>query len=585
MSACTELINEANQLVQNAVFGMAAMCGHGAAPLASPGLAFVPEPEKLTAILAWRLGNCPVIARHDILHSPRLAVTNAAVDFAFINACRNRHILLAGKPIKPVEVNAIAKPERFEAPVFEAMRGGELQIAKTAAQNHLVRDVQSIGGGRKSGGYLFFDDDDSDYETGSGQKVETDGSGNNMDALVISGGFGGDLSGDPASVNITDDIDGNASDLQADDYLQSSEFSMSRGGITLSGGYSSVEGASIGGKITRQNLGGVDREVSAGGRYSKVRQLFEIGYADGNFLGSRLGFAPTLFAERTSAKGFGIGLGSTPFAQSSYGIGIQFSRTFESRISVKANYRLSADAFRMRGKNSTCDVGFLGSPICNALGSVTTSLLSVSLALDRRQHDGNKTRGYRFRLAQDVGLGGTAPYTKTRLGGEAHIGLGSRATLLFDAEAGYMAPIGNRAIPLFDRFYAGDTSLRGFDLRGIGPKVQPTGAGNGQNAAIGGRAYYAASAEFSVSVGGFFEKFGLQPKLFIDAGSVFGAKSNRMLLGEQLLGNSAKPRVSAGVGLAMKTPAGTLRIDFAHALVKQAGDRTQAFSISFGAAL
>jgi outer membrane protein assembly factor BamA len=103
--------------------------------------------------------------------------------------------------------------------------------------------------------------------------------------------------------------------------------------------------------------------------------------------------------------------------------------------------------------------------------------------------------------------------------------------------------------------------------------------------AIGGRAYYAASAELSVSVGGFFEKFGLQPSLFVDAGSVFGAKSNRLLPGEQLFGNSAKPRVSAGVGLAMKTPAGTLRLDFARALVKQSGDRTQAFTISFGAAI
>jgi outer membrane protein assembly factor BamA len=252
---------------------------------------------------------------------------------------------------------------------------------------------------------------------------------------------------------------------------------------------------------------------------------------------------------------------------------------------VKANYRLSADAFRMRGKNGTCDASFFGSPICNALGDVTNSLLSISLALDRRQLDGVEVRGYRFRLAQDVGLGGSAPYSKTRIGGEAHIGLGSRWTLQLDAEAGYLAPIGKKEIPLFDRFYAGDTSLRGFDLRGVGPKVQPTGAGIGQNVAIGGRTYYAASAELSVSVGGLFEKFGLQPSLFVDAGSVFGAKNNRLLPGEQLLGNSAKPRVSAGVGLAMKTPAGTLRLDYARALVKQPGDRTQSFSISFGAAI
>jgi hypothetical protein len=585
VSACTELVNGANQLAQNAVFGMAAICGHGTVPLASPSLNFVQQPEKLAAIPALRAGSRPVINSHDIVHSSRLFVPLAAADFASLDAYSDNRILLAAMPFRPVEVDATAKPERLGKRAVLAVQDGGSQMVKAAAQSHLVRDVQSGSGVRKSGGYVLFDDADSDYEAGTGQEVETESSDSIIDAPVISGEVGGDVNGDTKSGAATDDVGGDAKDPQSSDYSLSPEMLMSRGGITLSGGYSSVEGVNLGGKIARQNIGGADREVSASARYSKIRQVFEIGYADGNFLGSRLVFAPTLFAQRTSAKGFGIGLGSTPFAQSSYGIGIQFSRTFESRISVKANYRLSADAFRMRGKNSTCDASFFGSPICSALGSVTNSLLSVSLALDRRQRDGNKIRGYRFRLAQDVGLGGTAPYTKTRLGGEAHIGLGNRWTLLLDAEAGYMAPISKRDIPLFDRFYAGDTSLRGFDLRGVGPKVQPTGAGNGQNVAIGGRTYYSASAELSFSVGGFFEKFGLQPSLFVDAGSVFGAKGNRLLPGEQLFGNSAKPRVSAGVGLAMKTPAGTLRLDFARALVKQSGDRTQAFTISFGAAI
>jgi Omp85 superfamily domain len=585
VSACTELVNGANQLAQNAVFGMAAICGHGAVPLASPGLNFVPQPEKLATIPALRAGSRPVIASHDILHSPRLFVPHAAANFASIDPYSDNRIMLAAMPFRPVEVNAAVQPEWLGKQALQAVQDGGLQMVKAAAQNHLVRDVQSGSGVRKSGGYILFDDADNGYESGAGQEVETDIPDSLIDAPVISGEVGGDVSGDTKSGAVSDDVAGGAKDPQADDSSLSPDMLMSRGGITLSGGYSSVEGINIGGKIARQNIGGADREVSASARYSKVRQLFEIGYADGNFLGSSLGFAPTLFAQRTSAKGFGIGLGSTPFAQSSYGIGIQFSRRFKSRISVKANYRLSDDAFRMRGKNSTCNASFFGSQLCDALGSVTNSLLSVSLALDRRQRDGNKIRGYRFRLAQDVGLGGTAPYTKTRLGGEAHIGLGSRWTLLLDAEAGYMAPIGKRDIPLFDRFYASDTSLRGFDLRGVGPKVLPTAAGNSQNAAIGGRAYYAASAELSVSVGGFFERFGLQPSLFVDSGSVFGAKSDRLLPGEQLLGNSAKPRVSAGFGLAMKTPAGTLRLDFARALVKQPGDRTQAFSISFGAAI
>jgi outer membrane protein assembly factor BamA len=77
----------------------------------------------------------------------------------------------------------------------------------------------------------------------------------------------------------------------------------------------------------------------------------------------------------------------------------------------------------------------------------------------------------------------------------------------------------------------------------------------------------------------------VQPSLFIDAGSVFGAKENGLLSGEALSGNSAKPRVSVGAGLSLATPVGKLRLDFAKPLVKQPGDRAKIFSISFGAAM
>jgi outer membrane protein assembly factor BamA len=367
---------------------------------------------------------------------------------------------------------------------------------------------------------------------------------------------------------------------------QRPETILSRGGLTFSGGYSSVEGPNVEAKIARRNMGGLNREVSASARYSKIQRLVEIGYADGTFFGGRAVFASTLFGNQQSATGFGGGRQSTPFNQSARGINIHLSRKFESGVSVSTNYRLSADSFRLRSKTGLCNTGIFGSPICNALGNSTSSILSFALTLDKRDSATDPSRGFKLRLTQDLaGLGGSTRYTRTRVGGEAYLGLGGDLTLSLGAEAGFITAIRGGKVPLFDRFFIGGTSMRGFDLRGIGPKVRPTSAGVGQNIAIGGRAYYALRAELTVPVGGFLGDRGLQPSLFVDAGSVFGARRVSLLPGEALIGNSAKPRVTLGVGLSLDTPAGKLRLDFARPIVKQNGDRSRMLSISFGSAV
>ena len=554
MTSCGEIIG---------VLGMAAAYGNAPEPPVETVIAITSvQPRQAFALSSFRLANRPEIARHGLIQPQRKFAAHAAAEFAAIEA-DERTLALRRSPSRA----------NF------AIRDWELRQAGPEPQQGAALAQM---GGRIHSGYVFFDGADTPPDAVAKSAsladgyVFTDADGN------VQGNVGAEtISGEEAA----SEVSGDNIDPLMKSYDLSPDMLLSRGGITLSGGYSSVEGVSIGGKIARQNIGGTNREIAASARYSKVRQLLELGYADGNFLGGSLAFTPTLFAQRTTAKGFANGFGSTPFAQGAYGLNLSFSRKFGAHLSASASYRLSVDSFRMRGKDRMCDASFFGSPLCNAIGRRTNSLLSGSLSFDRRERDGNAMRGFRLRIAQDVGVGGSAPYARTRIGGEVHVGLGDDWTLMVDAEGGYLTPMGKGAIPLFDRFYAGDTSLRGFDLRGVGPKVRPTGAVHGQTVALGGRAYYAARAEISGKLGGFFERFGVQPSLFVDAGSVFGASSRRLAQGEALLGNSAKPRVSAGVGLAMKTPAGTLRFDIAQPLLKQPGDRTKIFSIGFTAAV
>lgn len=356
------------------------------------------------------------------------------------------------------------------------------------------------------------------------------------------------------------------------------------GGLTVTGGYSSIEGFSVGGKIARTNISGPSTELAAAAHYSKVRSFLELRYTDGRFLGSSATFAPTIFASQLSATGFGDGIGKTPFSQSARGINILLNKKLMDGLSATLNYRLSDDHFRPSGKNVHCDVATFGSVLCDEIGPRTSSILTFALTYDEKVKLKDRSHRFRMRLAHDLSAGGSADFSRLRLSAAAQLGLGSGVTVSFDTEGGYMTPIGKDRLPLFERFYIGDNSMRGFDLRGIGPKLRPANATAGQNVAVGGRAYYVMRTDLALNLGKFGGNYTLQPGLFIDAGSVFLAKDS-LLPGETLIGNSSKPRISAGVGLAIHTPAGKLRIDFVKPILKQLGDRPKMLSISFGTAM
>ena len=92
-------------------------------------------------------------------------------------------------------------------------------------------------------------------------------------------------------------------------------------------------------------------------------------------------------------------------------------------------------------------------------------------------------------------------------------------------------------IRLTDRFFLGEPQIRGFDIRGVGPRVVRTflvddGEGNpvpveqtnnNQNSgdAIGGKSYYLARAEIEIPLGSGARELGLRPSIFVDAGAVF----------------------------------------------------------------
>jgi outer membrane protein insertion porin family len=179
--------------------------------------------------------------------------------------------------------------------------------------------------------------------------------------------------------------------------------------------------------------------------------------------------------------------------------------------------------------------------------------------------------------------------------------------------------------------------MRGFDIRGVGPRVirtyldTTTGADttNTTDDALGGNAYYKGRLELELPLGNGARELGLRPSIFMDAGSVFSirrpatnsvglnqqatdangallwqdtdasgvttitstsqpaAGSTRVIypktpFREDYYSSSAKPRLSVGFGVNWNSPFGPFRIDIAKALLKQKGDDTKLFTFNVG---
>jgi outer membrane protein insertion porin family len=394
---------------------------------------------------------------------------------------------------------------------------------------------------------------------------------------------------------------------------------LSKGGISLAGGYSSLQGATLEASLVRSGLADGTQELSATFSRSGLQRALELGFADGDLFDSGVVLGATVFTATRQALGFSGRRNASPFAEHSNGLKLRLAGKLSEGLSIIGHYRLSRDAIRLnRNGGASCDAILRGSVACGALGSWMTSTAGVALALDRRDNPDNPTRGYRLKFGQDFAwLGGGARYTRPSVEASAHLPIGESINLTFGAEGGLIRALGGKngrgAVPIFERFFLGGGDLRGFDLRGVGPRVvrmAPDGtllSGLGASTPVGGRGYYRARAELGFTLGGKLGRMGLKPALFADIGSVFGARASGLLSSataqtvpvpatngaapttqtlpaftEVLTGNASRPRVAVGAGLGWVTPLGELRFDLAKVVKKQVGDVTQPFAISFG---
>lgn len=131
-------------------------------------------------------------------------------------------------------------------------------------------------------------------------------------------------------------------------------------------------------------------------------------------------------------------------------------------------------------------------------------------------------------------------------------------------------------VKLSDRFYLGAAQMRGFDIRGVGPRVQRKSYGEGD---LGGQAYYQGRDDLEIPNGAGAKELGLRPSVFLDAGTIFQVPP---VAEQNVTANEIPPRLAMGFGTSWNSPFGPFRIDIAKAFLPVASDDTKTFRFNGG---
>ena len=446
------------------------------------------------------------------------------------------------------------------------------------------------------------------------------------------------------------------------------------GQLQLSAGFSSLESFIIQASIEQRNFRGRGQTVGASINYSRFSRSAELSFTEPYLFDRNVSAGVDIYRRDFNSFNFSNNDRNTTFEQTTTGFQARVGVPLTEYVSLIGRYTFNIDdvtldrnqffSDRLVPGTLTCDPLIAGRYLCDALGNRTSSIVGASLVYDTLDNRARPTRGRTAVVSADLaGLGGSVKYARLRFNAAQYIPLPAGFIFSLSVEGGVIKSLQNRGssvngiddIRLTDRFYLGEPQMRGFDIRGVGPRVlrSPIVADANGNPvtvtdrqqitddALGGKYYYLAHAEIEIPLGSGVRELGIRPSIFVDAGALFGITKpvlqsspfpngifvpSRDLAGNQLFsqidmrdaagnatatsvvtnmtapdgvantaigssippfieeffGDSAKPRLSVGIGVNWNSPFGPFRIDFARALLKEKGDDTKAFTFNVG---
>jgi outer membrane protein insertion porin family len=402
------------------------------------------------------------------------------------------------------------------------------------------------------------------------------------------------------------------------------------GSLQLSAGFSSLERFILSFSIEERNFRGRAQQLRFSANFSSYSKSVEVGFTEPYLFNRNLALGFDIFRRDYNSFSYtNNGDRQTTYEQVTTGFQIRMGTAINEYWTAQIRYGLSFDEvsldptqfFTPPTENGQCDPLKAGRYLCEALGNNTTSSIGYSLVNDTLDNRLRPSRGQRLILSQDfAGLGGTVKYLRTKVNYDRYWPLPAGFILNVGGEAGNIFGWGGEDVRLVDRFYLGEPRMRGFGIRGVGPRIirkpydgvtNTVGTNEDQwvDDSIGGQNYYLGRAEVEIPLGSGGRELGLRPSIFMDVGALWSVTKPDLITSadnvvneicegtppdevcvkvtnpgfvEEFYGDSASPRISIGIGVNWNSPFGPFRFDLAKALKKVEGDDTQIFQFNVG---
>ncbi|WP_395394326.1 outer membrane protein assembly factor BamA [Novosphingobium sp. BL-8A] len=424
------------------------------------------------------------------------------------------------------------------------------------------------------------------------------------------------------------------------------------GQLQLSAGFSSLERFIFQASIQQRNFRGRGQTVGLSGSYSSYSKSVEANFVEPYLFDKNVSLGVDIYRRDYNSFNYINSDRNTNYSQSTTGFQVRAGVPLTEYLTAIARYTLnyddvSVDKSQYYSVNSqgeyTCDPIRASRYLCEAIGKRLSSIVGGSLIYDTLDNRVRPSRGVTAGINLDVaGLGGDVKYARIRANAAKYWPLGKGFIFSLSGEGGAISGWGGDDIRLTDRFYLGEPQIRGFGIRGVGPRVirryysvatDGTTDQTGKNDdAVGGKYYYMSRAELEIPLGSGAREMGLRPSIFVDAGAVWGGKTPDLITdckpttgcfvgsrdsnGNQLYtdangatttnavdpttgaantavgstsyftetyyGNSWHPRVAVGFGVNWNSPFGPFRIDISKVLLKEPGDDTKTFTFNVG---
>jgi outer membrane protein insertion porin family len=406
----------------------------------------------------------------------------------------------------------------------------------------------------------------------------------------------------------------------------------STGDFSVSGGYSTTDGALAEVSVSERNLLGRGLFAKASVTYGQYARGYSLSFVEPYLLDYRVALGLDLYQREQKSNSY------ISYGTKTLGFSPRLGFSLREDLSLQLRYSIYQQQITLPYYLSNCNN--TGTPAINpspafanlngidlsstnglgcysdgeaslpvrkelASGKTLTSALGYTLTYNTLDNNKNPTDGLLVDFRQDfAGVGGDVSYLKSVVDAKYYTPLVSDIVGLARVQGGMLNKMGSD-LRMLDQFQMGPNLVRGFAPNGIGPRdLNPFGTQD----ALGGTKYWGASLELQMPFWFLPKEVGLKGAVYADAGGLFDYQgpttwsvTNEMTTTKNsnctpstvnpatagtctglVYDNGNAVRSSVGVGLIWASPFGPLRFDYAVPLTKGKNDRVQEFRFGGG---